>query len=169
MDPSGPFNKARQAIFLSSSVAPFTPWVRHPWEDGPMGWRFKAQGMMVQRPWDDGSKTCGETVSVWMPSTAQTSERLSRSHYGTWHMSFFNWILSRIKASLRLSCTFLINIRVYLSNFFIFNCNLLSKHNRHPCQRPPRSIYYIRRRHTFSVQLLHPSLTHFLHSFTKNW
>ena len=30
MDPSGPFYKACRALFLSSTVAPFTTLVRHP-------------------------------------------------------------------------------------------------------------------------------------------
>ena len=162
MDPSGPFYKARQATFLSSSVALFTPLVCHPWEEAPMGWQFKAHGLTVLMPvgwrfkwlwvngsnacgltvqssWVDGSNTCGLTVSMQMSSTVQTSDRLSGSHYGTWHVSFFNWFLSRIEASLRLPCTSPINIRVYLSHFFIFSWNILSKRNRHPCQKPPRS------------------------------
>ena len=150
MDPLGPSYKVCQAIFLSSSVAPFTPWVRHPWKEGPTGWRFKAHELTVL--------ACGLMVSMWMPSTMQTSDRLSESHYGAWHVSFFDWFLSRIKALLYLPCTSPINTRVYLSHFFIFNWNILSERNRHPCQRPPRSFCYINHWHTPSVHLVYPSL-----------
>ena len=60
MDPSSPFYKARWALFSSSSVAPFTPLVRHPWEEGP-------NGVTVQSSWVDGSNACGLTVqSSWV-------------------------------------------------------------------------------------------------------
>ena len=108
--------------------------VQSSWVDGS-----NACGLTVQSSWVDGSNTCGLTVSMRMSSTVQTSDRLSGSHYGTWHVSFFNWFLSRIEASLRLPCTSPINTRVYLSHFFIFSWNILSKCNRHPCQKPPHS------------------------------
>ena len=38
---------------------PLTPWVRHLWAEGPVGWRFKIQEMTVQNPGDDGSKSKG--------------------------------------------------------------------------------------------------------------
>ena len=90
--------------------------VQSSWDDGS-----KACGLTVQSSWDDGSKACGLTVSMRMPSTEQTSDRLSGSHYGAWHVSFFNWILSQIEALLHLPCTSPINTRVYLSHFFIFS------------------------------------------------
>ena len=124
-----------------------------------MGWRFKIHGLTVL--------ACGLMVSMWMPSTMQTSDRLSESHYGAWHVSFFDWFLSRIKALLHLPCTSPINTRVCLSHFFIFNWNILSERNRHPCQRPPRSFCYINHWHTPSVHLLHSSSTHFLRSSKK--
>ena len=62
MDPSSPFYRARRAIFLSSLAAPFTPWVCHPWEEGPMGWQFKAHGMTVRRPVGWQFKAHGMTV-----------------------------------------------------------------------------------------------------------
>ena len=137
---------------------------RAKWGDGSkyMGWRFQCL-------WVDDSNTCGLTAIMRTPSTVQTSDKLSESHYGAWHMSFFDWFLSWIEASLRLPCTFPINKKVYFSHFFIFNWNILSEHNRHPCQRSPRSFCYINYRHTPSVHLLHPPSTHFLHSFQKNW
>ena len=98
---------------------------------------------------------------------SKTSVRLSESHYGAWHVSFFDWFLSWIEASLRLPCISPINTRVYLSHFFIFNWNILLERNHHPCQRPPHSFCYINCRHTPSVHLLHPSSTHFLCSFKK--
>ena len=135
MDPSSPFFKARRALFLSSSVTPFTPLVHHPWEEGP-------NGVTVQNSWVDGSNACGLMVSMWMPSTVQTSDRLSRSHYGAWHVLFFDWFLSRIEASLRLLCTFPINTRVFSSHFFIFSWNILSERNCHPCQTDPFILLY---------------------------
>ena len=164
MDPSGPFYKARQATFLSSSVAPFTPLVCHPWEEGLMGWQFKAHGLTVLMPVGWRFKAHGLTVSVQMLSTVQTSDRLSGRHYGAWHMSFFDWFLSQIEAFLRLPCTSPINTKVYLSHFFIFSWNILSERNRHPFQRPPRSFCYINCRHIPSVHLIHPSSTHSLRS-----
>ena len=155
-----PIFKARRALFLSSSATPFTPLVHHPWEEGP-------NGVTVQNSSVDGSNACGLMVSMRMPSTVQTSDRLSRSHYGAWHVLFFDWFLSRIKALLHLPCTSPINTRVYLSHFFIFNWNILSERNRHPCQRPPRSFCYSNHWHTPSVHLLHSSSTHFLCSSKK--
>ena len=37
------------------------------------------------------------------------------SIYGAWHVSFFNWFLSQIKTSLRLSCTFPIKTSLLFS------------------------------------------------------
>ena len=132
---------------------------RTKWGDGSkfMGWQF-------QRLWVDGSNAYGLTVLMRMLSTVQTSDRLSVSHYGAWHVSSFDWFLSRIKASLRLPCTSPINTRVYLSHFFIFSWNILSKCIRHPCQRLPCSFHYINSWHTPSVHLIYSSLTHFLRS-----
>ena len=125
--------EVRQAIFLPSSVAPFTPWVRHPWVEGPVGWRFKALGVTVQ-------SSVGRRFQTRMPWTAPMPDRLSGSHYDAWHVSLFDWILSRIKASLRLLCISSINISVFLSHFSIFSWNTLLEHNCHPCQRPIRSV-----------------------------
>ena len=135
---------------------------RTKWGDGSkfMGWQFQCL-------WVDGSNACGLTVLMWTPSTVQTSDRLSGRHYGVWHVSSFDWFLSRIEVSLRLPCNSAINTRVYLSHFFIFSWNIFSERNRHPCQRPPRSFCYINNRHAPSVHLIHPSSTHFLHSLKK--
>ena len=100
---------------------------------GPSSLRGRTNGVTIQSSWDDGTKAYGLTVSVWMPSTVQTSDRLSESHYGAWPVSFFDWILSRIETSLRLLCNSPINTRVYLSLFFIFSWNILSERNRHLC------------------------------------
>ena len=161
MDPSGPFKKGSSSYIFILFNFPLH-------STGPSSLRGRTNGVMVQSSYDDGSKACGSTVSVRMPSTAQTFDRLSRSHYGAWHVSFFHWILSWIKALLRLPCTSSINTRVYFSHFFIFNWNILSERNRHPCKRPPHSICYIRRRHTYSIQLLHLSSTHILRSMATS-
>ena len=129
-----------------------------------MGWRFKIYGLTVPCLWLNGSNACGLTVSMRTSSTVQKSDKLSGNHYGAWHVSFFDWFLSRIEASLRLPCTSPINTKVYLSHFFIFSWNILSERNRHPFQRPPRSFCYINCRHIPSVHLIHPSSTHSLRS-----
>ena len=161
MHPLGLFKKGPSSYIFILFNCPLHP-------TGPSSLRGRTNGVMVQSSWDDDSKACGLTVSVRMSSTAQTSDRLSGSHYGAWHVSFFDWILSQIEALLHLPCTSSINTKVYLSRFFIFNWNILSKRNRHPCQRPPRSICFIRRWHIYSVQLLHPSSTHILRSIATS-
>ena len=55
-------------------------------------------------------------------------------------MSFFDWFLSRIKASLCLSCTFPIKITPFSSHFSTFRRNTLSEHVRQICQRSVHSI-----------------------------
>ena len=109
-----------------------------------MGWRLKIYGLTVQGLWVDGSRFMGWRpqktrlmVQMRMSSAVQASDKLSWSHYGTWHVSFFDWFLSRIEASLRLPCTFPINTRVFSSHFFIFSWNILSEHHCHPCQTTP--------------------------------
>ena len=99
-----------------------------------IGWRFKINGLIVKDLWVDSSNECGWRFKCGRRHLVQTSDRLSRSHYGAWHVLFFDWFLSRIKASLRLPCTFPINTRVYLSHFFLFSWNILSEHDCHPCQ-----------------------------------
>ena len=162
MHPSSPFKKGPSSYIFILFNCPLNP-------TGSSSLRRRTNEVTVQRSWDDGSKAYGSTVSVRMSSTAQTSDMLSGSHYGAWHVSFFDWILSRIEVLLRLLCTSSINTRVYLSHFFIFNWNILSECNRHPCQRPPRSICYIRCWHIYSIQLLHLSSTHILRSIATSF
>ena len=94
-----------------------------------MGWRFKVYGLTVQMT--------RLTVQMRTLSAVRTSDKLSKGHYGAWHVSFFDWFLSRIEASLRLSCTFPINTKVFSSHFFIFSWNILSERHCHPCQTAP--------------------------------
>ena len=137
-----PIKLGPSSHILSPSVAPFTLWVRHRWVEGLMGWQSQARGMMVwlkgmmvwlkgMMGWyqrDDGVKlkrwrSNPKEMMVWTrtPWTAPTSDKLSGSHYEAWHASPFDWILSRIEASLRLPCTSPINTRVFLSHFSIFS------------------------------------------------
>ena len=118
-----------------------------------MGWRFEAL-------WFDGfSADAVNCTNVWQvvrkPLWCMTRVVLR-----------LDFISNRSVASSS-TYTSLINTKVYLSHFFIFSWKILLERNHHPCQRPSRSICYIRRRHTTSVQLLHPSSTHFIRSFTK--
>ena len=83
-----------------------------------MGWRLKTQ----------------------TSSSVQTSDKLSESIYGAWHVSFFDWFLSQIEALLRLPCIFPIKTTPLSSNFSTFRRNTLSEHIRPICQRSVRSI-----------------------------
>ena len=163
-DLSSPFYKARWASFLSSSVAPFTPLVHHYWEGKPdrvtvknlwvdgsrfmgwrlkwLGWRFKVYRLKAQMTRLTVTRLMGWRLKMQTSSGVQTSDRLSGSIYGAWHVSFFDWFLSRIEVSLRLPCTFPINTKVFSSHFFIFNWNTLSECNRHPCQTDPFILLY---------------------------
>ena len=125
MDLSGPFNGGPSDYIFTLFSCPLYP----------MG-SSSLSGRTVQGSGDDGSKACGSTVSMRMPWTAPTPDRLSGSHYDAWHMSLFNWILPRIEVSLRLPCTSSINITLFLSHFSIFSWNTLLEHYRYPCQRP---------------------------------
>ena len=80
----------------------------------------RTHGVKVQGSGDDGSKACGSTVSIQIPWTVSTPDRLFGSHYVAWHMSLFHWILSQIEASLHLPCTSSINITLFLSHFSSF-------------------------------------------------
>ena len=73
-------------------------------------------------------------------SGIQTSDKLFRSNYGALHVSFFDWFLPRIKALLRLPCTFPIKTTPFSSHFSTFLRNTLSEHVRHIFQRSIRSI-----------------------------
>ena len=83
-----------------------------------MGWRLKTQ----------------------RSSGVQTSDKLSGSINGAWHVSFFDRFLSRIEASLRLLCTFPIKTTPFSSHFSTFRRNTLSECVRHICQRSVCSI-----------------------------
>ena len=133
MDLSGPFKGGSSGYIFTLFSCPLHPRGSSSNWEGPMGWRFKALGMTVQ-------KACGSTVSMRLPWTAPTPDRLFGSHYDAWHVSLFDWILPRIEASLRLPCTSSINISVFLSHFSIFRRNTLSECNRHLCQRPLHSV-----------------------------
>ena len=133
MDPSGPFKGDPSGYIFILFSCPLHPMGSSSNYEGPMGWWIKALGMTVQ-------KNCGSIVSMRLLWTAPTLDRLFRSHYDTWHVSLFDWILPRIEASLRLPCTSSININVFLSHFSIFCRNTLLECNHHLCQRPLRSV-----------------------------
>ena len=55
IDPLGPSDQARRALFLSSSVAPFTPFGPSLSAEGvQLGWRSNRYTLTVQCPWVDG-------------------------------------------------------------------------------------------------------------------
>ena len=116
IDPSGPSYRARQASFLSSSVAPFTPFGSSLFEKGgQLGRRLKNYRMTIRCPWVDGWIWRGEQRQGWgddgwkrrARQVYKTSDKLSGSNYGARHVSFFDWFLPRIEMSLHLPCTFL--------------------------------------------------------------
>ena len=161
IDPSGPSGQALQVLFLSSSVAPFTPFgplliARGAnWGDGQINtsWRIDVHrlmaeisawtvtsliGMTVEMPskrwhsqWDDGWKDKSSGI--------QSFDKLSRSIYGARHVLLFGWFLSRIEASLRLPCTSPIKITLLSLISLLFAENILSERARHPCQRSVHS------------------------------
>ena len=136
-----------------------------------MGWRFKVHGLTVQGSWVDGFKILGWllqktgltvqmtrlTVQMRTSSAVQTFDKLSGSHYGAWHVSFFDWFLFRIEASLRLPCTFPINTK---SSLLIssFSTKTYCQSATILLVRPPRSYCYNDHQHTSSVRLVYPSL-----------
>ena len=73
-------------------------------------------------------------------SGVRTSDKLSKTISGARHVSFFDWFLSRIEASLRLPCTFPIKTTPFSSHFSTFRRNTLSERVRHIFQRSVRSI-----------------------------
>ena len=75
---------------------------------------MKAKVLTVQLSRDDGVMPDRVTVRTWNPSTMPTTDRLQGSHYEECHASPFDWVLSRIEASLRLLCTSPINNRDFL-------------------------------------------------------
>ena len=77
---------------------------------------------------DDGSRRMRS-------SGVQSSDKLSRGIYGVRHMSFVDWLVSRIEASLHLSCTPSIKTNTLPLISLLFAKNTLSKRVLHPCQR----------------------------------
>ena len=149
IDPSGPSYRARQASFLSSSVAPFTPFGSSLFEKGgQLGRRLKNYRMTIRCPWVDGWIWRGEQRQGWgddgwkrrAREVYKTSDKLSRSNYGARHVSFFDWFLPRIEMSLHLPCTFPIKTTPFSSYFSTFVRNTLLEHVRHICQRSVCSI-----------------------------
>ena len=161
MGPSGPSYRARRASFLSSSVAPFTPFGLSLFKkEGQLGWRLKNYRLTVQCSWVDdwndvvdGDKVNGMTVEKQRSSSIQTSDKFSGSIYGIWHVLFFDWFLSRIEALLRLPCTFPLKNTPFFSHFSNFRRNTLSEHVHHICQRSCPFNSCILRSHSFTLWL----------------
>ena len=177
VDLSGPSIQARRALFLSSSVAPFTPFgLSLSAEGGQLGWRSNKYMLTVRCSWvdnrdvdmngdkfslDDGWKcwvdgdiisgVTVEIISGWWQSLwddgsrrmkssgAQNSNKLLRGIYGIWHVSFLDWLVSQIEASLRLPCTSFIKTNTLPLVSLLFAENTLSERVRHLCQRSVRS------------------------------
>ena len=164
-----PIFKARRALFLSSSATPFTPLVHHPWEEGPNGVTVQnlwvdgsnASGLMVQDLWVDGSNECGLTDQMRTPSSCANIWQVVWKPL--WCMTHV--VLWLVFISLRLPCTSPINIRVYLSHFFIFSWNILSEHNCHPCQTAPFILLY--QPSTHSLRSLDLSIINLLPPFIQ--
>ena len=156
IDPSGPSCRACQVSFLSSSLAPFTPFGPSLFEKGgQMGWRSNIYRPTVRCSWVNGLNTGVNDDRLnrmtfemssrrWQgkweyglerqgSSGIQSSDRLSRSIYGTWHVSSFGWFLLRIEASLRLPCTSPIKTYSLSLISLLFVENTLSEHVCHPC------------------------------------
>ena len=179
IDPSGPPVQAHRALFLflSSSVAPFTPFGPSlSMEGGQLGWRSNKYMLTVPCSWVDGQDTdmngdkfsldngckcwvdgdiiIGVTVEIssgrWRGSLddgsgrmrssgVQSSDKLSRGIYGVRHVSFVNWLVSQIEASLRIPCTLSIKTNTPPLISLLFAENTLSERVRHLCQRSVRS------------------------------
>ena len=72
-------------------------------------------------------------------SGVQSSDKLSRGIYGVRHMSFVDWLVSRIEVSLCLPCTPSIKTNTLPLISLLFVENMLSKRVCHPCQGSIRS------------------------------
>ena len=133
----------RQPIVLSSSISPsphgsVTFERKDPWGDGSRSKRRR-----FQNPRDDDSKSKwwqfkiqGITVSIQTRELYLPLTGCSENIYYTWHVSCFHWILSQIEASLRLPCTFLINITPSSLISLFFAKNILLERICHTCPRP---------------------------------
>ena len=177
IDLSGPSVQARRALFLSSSVALFTPFsLSLSVEGGQLRWRSNKYMLTVRCSWVDGRDTdmngdkfslddgwkcwvdddiiswvtveifTGRWQSLWddgsgrmKSSGVQNCDKLSRGIYGVRHVSFLDWLVSRIEASLRLLCTSSIKTNTFPLISLLFTENTLSERVRHLCQRSVRS------------------------------
>ena len=72
-------------------------------------------------------------------SGVQNSDKLSRGIYGVRHVSFLDWLVSRIEALLHLPCTSSIKTNTLPLISLLFAKNTLSEQVRHLCQRSVRS------------------------------
>ena len=127
-------------IFILFSC-PFHPfWSVVIEKEGQMEWWLNSYRLATQMPGLTVTRLMGWWLKTQTSSGVQTSDKLSESIYSAWHVSFFDWFLSRIEASLRLPCTFFIKTNPFSSHFSTFRRNTLSEHVRHNCQRPIRSI-----------------------------
>ena len=66
-------------------------------------------------------------------SGVQSFDKLSKGIYGIRHVSFVNWLVSRIEALLRLPCTPSIKTNTLPLFSLLFAENTLSERVRHPC------------------------------------
>ena len=173
IDSSGPPVQARRALFLflSSSVAPFTPFgPLLSAEGGQLGWRSNKHMLTVLCSWVDGRDTdmngdkfslddgwkcwvngdiiIGVTVEIssgrWRGSLddgsgrmrssgVRSSDKLFRGIYGVRHVSFVDWLVSRIEASLCLPCTSFIKTNTLPLISLLFAETTLSERVRHLC------------------------------------
>ena len=127
-------------ILFSCPLHPF--WFVVIEKEDQLGWRLTKYRLTVQcswvdgwNEWVDGDNVNGLTIENAKVFGVQTSDKLSESINGTWHVSFFDWFLSRIESSLRLPCTFPIKTTPFSSHFSTFRRNTLSESVCHICQR----------------------------------
>ena len=105
-----------------------------------LGWRFNVHGLMIEMTRLTVTTSMGWRLKTQRSSGIQRSDKLSGSIYGVWHVSFSDWFLPWIEASLRLPCTFPIKTTPFSSHFSTFPRNTLLEHVRHICQRSVHSI-----------------------------
>ena len=105
-----------------------------------LGWRFNVHGLTIEMTRLTVTTSMGWQLKTQRSSGVQTSNKLSKSINDAWHVSFYDWFLSQIEASLRLPFTSPIKTTPFSSHFSIFSRNTLSKRVRHICQRSARSI-----------------------------
>ena len=105
-----------------------------------MEWWLNSYRLATQMPGLTVTRLMGWWLKTQTSSGVQTSDKLFESIYGAWHVSFFDWFLSQIEASLRLPCTFPIKTTAFSSHFSTFHRNTLSEHICPICQRSVCSI-----------------------------